>query len=244
MAVTSYYVTTDAMGSAASIIDDEGTAIERRSYDAFGKMNCLMPDGTKFESSTTGVDAGFQGQIMDEVTRLYQMGFRWYNHSLGRWLSPDPTGTESGANLTMFVANNPAANSDNFGLQYAAGISQGIASPGLPATSLQSMEILDFISKIQGVKRAVAAARMAECTYMHQRYDAYDCRKCRSLTTTKEEACERAKCFAQEVALRQKYVDMRCDSYLRDSILSIGGSEGQQAGHIKQIADKTEALIR
>jgi RHS repeat-associated protein len=232
------------MGSVAGVLDEEGTVIERRSYDAFGEMKLMTPDGTSTETSAAKMDVGFQGQVIDEATNLYQMGFRWLDTALGRWLSRDPTGTESGANLTMFVANNPAANSDNFGLQHANGISQGITSPGLPGTSLQNMEILDLISKTQSISRAAAAARMAECAYMHLRYDAYDCRKCLFLITTKEEACERAKCFAQEIALRKKYVEMRCDFYLRNSILSIGGSEGKEAGHLEQIVDKTAALIR
>lgn len=46
MTITNYYVASDAMGSTTSILDEEGTVLERRSYDAFGEMNCMTPDGT------------------------------------------------------------------------------------------------------------------------------------------------------------------------------------------------------
>ena len=85
MTITDYYVTTDAMGSVTAILDDEGNVLERRSYDAFGEMTCMTPDGTPVAESPTGLDVGFQGQIRDEGNGLYQMGFRWYNPTIGRW---------------------------------------------------------------------------------------------------------------------------------------------------------------
>jgi hypothetical protein len=36
MTVTRYYVTSDAMGSATAILDEDGNVLERRSYEAFG----------------------------------------------------------------------------------------------------------------------------------------------------------------------------------------------------------------
>ncbi|NBR32142.1 MAG: RHS repeat-associated core domain-containing protein [Sphingomonadaceae bacterium] len=117
MAVTSYYVTTDAMGSAASIIDEEGMAIERRSYDAFGEMKLMTPDGTPTETSATKVDVGFQGQVRDDISGLYQMGYRWYNTTLGRWLSRDPIGNRGGVNQQCFANNAPIDLNDKYGLQ-------------------------------------------------------------------------------------------------------------------------------
>ena len=54
----------------------------------------MLPDGTPVAISPTGVDVGFQGQVRDEVTGLSQMGYRWYNPVLGRWLSRDPIGLD------------------------------------------------------------------------------------------------------------------------------------------------------
>ncbi len=116
MTITDYYVTTDAMGSVTAILDEEGNVLERRSYDAFGEMICMAPGGTPVAESPTGLDVGFQGQIRDEVTGLYQMGYRWYNPVLGRWLSRDPVGLHGGVNQCMMETNSPITLLDDYGL--------------------------------------------------------------------------------------------------------------------------------
>ena len=116
MTITDYYVTTDAMGSVTAILDEEGNVLERRSYDAFGEMTCMTPDGTPVAECPTGVDVGFQGQVRDEVAGLYQMGYRWYNPVLGRWLSRDPIGLVGGFNCFDFAHNKPTEWSDPLGL--------------------------------------------------------------------------------------------------------------------------------
>ena len=62
MPITNYYVASDGMGSVTAIIDEDGNVLERRSYDAFGDMSCMLPDGTPVANSPTGVDVGFQGK--------------------------------------------------------------------------------------------------------------------------------------------------------------------------------------
>jgi RHS repeat-associated protein len=116
MTITDYYVTTDAMNSVTAILDEDGNVLERRSYDAFGEMTCMSPDGTPVTESPTGVDVGFQGQIRDEDTGLYQMGYRWYNPALGRWLSRDPVGLHGGVNCNVFSINSPVEELDLYGL--------------------------------------------------------------------------------------------------------------------------------
>ena len=116
MPITNYYVATDAMNSITAILDEDGNVLERRSYAAFGEMTCMLPDGTPVAVSPTGVDVGFQGQVRDDFTGLYQMGYRWYNPMLGRWLSRDPIGLKGGDSATYFCVNNPSSNIDVVGL--------------------------------------------------------------------------------------------------------------------------------
>ena len=117
MTITDYYVATDAMGSVTAILDDEGNVLERRSYDAFGEMTCMTPDGTPIAESPIGMNVGFQGQVRDEATGLYPMGFRCLNPNLGRWISRDPIGLYGGENDAAFVHNRPTNLSDNQGLE-------------------------------------------------------------------------------------------------------------------------------
>lgn len=117
MTITDYYVATDAMNSVTAILDEDGNVLERRSYDAFGDVTYMAPDGTPVAESPTGLDVGFQGQIRDEVTGFYQMGYRWYNAVLGRWLSRDPIGVVGGLNLYASFRNSPSVYFDNIGLR-------------------------------------------------------------------------------------------------------------------------------
>jgi RHS repeat-associated protein len=120
------------MGSVTAILDEDGNVIERRSYDAFGEMTCMAPDGTPVAASPTGVDVGFQGQIRDDVTGLYQMGYRWYNPVLGRWISRDPIGMAAGQNLVRFVNNRPQDRIDSFGLKEDSTIELGRSRRDVP----------------------------------------------------------------------------------------------------------------
>lgn len=129
MAVTDYYVTTDAMGSVMAVLDETGNVLERRSYDAFGEATYMLPDGTVVPDSPTGVDIGFQGQLMDKLTGMYQMGYRWYSPVLGRWVSRDPIGLEGGINVAAFVGNCPIILSDSYGL-LTAKLSIGLYARG------------------------------------------------------------------------------------------------------------------
>jgi uncharacterized protein RhaS with RHS repeats len=53
---------------------------------------------------------------MDELTGMYQMGYRWYSPVLGRWVSRDPIGLEGGVNPSTFCLNIPTVAGDAFGL--------------------------------------------------------------------------------------------------------------------------------
>jgi RHS repeat-associated protein len=116
MPITNYYVSSDGMGNVTAIVDEDGNVLERRNYDAFGEMSCMLPDGTPVATSPTGVDVGFHGQVREEATGLYQMGYRWYSPTLGRWLSRDPVALWGGPNLFTMAGNCPVTRGDAYGL--------------------------------------------------------------------------------------------------------------------------------
>ena len=126
MPTADYYVTSDAMGSATAILDEDGNVLERRTYDAFGEMTCMVPDGTPVTESPTRWHVGFQGQIRDDATGLYQMGYRWYSPTLGRWASADPTGLKGGINHYASFGNTPNTHLDPWGLAWEITPGQGL----------------------------------------------------------------------------------------------------------------------
>jgi len=104
------------MGSVTSVLSSTGEVLERRSYDAFGQVTYMLPDGTPVATSPTGLKVGFHGQLLDQFTGMYQMGYRWYSPVLGRWASRDPVGLAGGSNPYVMAGNSPATATDVYGL--------------------------------------------------------------------------------------------------------------------------------
>jgi RHS repeat-associated protein len=137
------------MGSATAILDEDGNILERRSYEAFGEMTCMQPDGSPVEISPTGVDVGFQGQVRDEVTGLYQMGYRWYNPVLGRWLSRDPIGLAGGGNLQGAFGNAASINVDTYGQMFFIEYVDGKSGKVMKAEGDTAKEFVDVVQRCE-----------------------------------------------------------------------------------------------
>jgi RHS repeat-associated protein len=78
-------------------------------YDAYGNLT----------SETAAVDClfGYTGQLYDNATGLQNNLNRWYDPSVGRWMSQDPIGFGGGdANLYRYVGNSPLGYRDPSGL--------------------------------------------------------------------------------------------------------------------------------
>jgi RHS repeat-associated protein len=88
---------------------DMTTAVNHLIYDAFGRVTS--------ESNPT-IDSLFlfTGRPFDSDTRLQNNLNRWYDASVGRWLSEDPIGFAGGdGNLYRYVGNKPLASLDPSG---------------------------------------------------------------------------------------------------------------------------------
>ncbi len=60
----------------------------------------------------------FSSEYHDDETGLIYYNYRYYNPTLGRWLSKDPIGENGGENLYGFVGNNSANIIDRLGLAW------------------------------------------------------------------------------------------------------------------------------
>jgi len=77
---TPWYPLTDANGTVLALVDEEGNVRRGSPLDAWG-----APQG-----DDSKLPLAFQGRPYDGVTGLYDMRARWYDPSLGRFISPDP----------------------------------------------------------------------------------------------------------------------------------------------------------
>jgi len=97
--IATKYQHTDALGSPVVVTNASGTVIERNDYEPYGAVIG--------KPAYSGI--GYTGHVMDGGTGLTYMQQRYYDQSIGRFLSVDPVTANSGtgANFSRYwYANN------------------------------------------------------------------------------------------------------------------------------------------
>lgn len=107
-----YYFLADLGGSIVAIADARGRVVSTFDYDAFGV--------TRAKNETVSSPFGFSGRELDAATGLYYFRARYYDPTLGRFLSTDPLAPVADEPLSfnpyIYVLNNPGRFSDPTGL--------------------------------------------------------------------------------------------------------------------------------
>jgi len=101
---TLYYLHSDHLGSTSLTTDANGNKVAELRYYPYGQ--------TRYSWNTTPTSHRFTGQISDEdSTGLYFYNARYYDVTIGRFISVDTIVPEAGnpqaLNRYSFVANNP-----------------------------------------------------------------------------------------------------------------------------------------
>ncbi|WP_246022723.1 RHS repeat domain-containing protein [Cognatilysobacter terrigena] len=94
---TPKYQHTDALGSPVAVTNSNAQVIDRTQYEPYGATVGKSVDGP-----------GFTGHSMDAATGLAYMQQRYYDPSIGRFLSSDPVATSvrTGANFNRYAYAN------------------------------------------------------------------------------------------------------------------------------------------
>ncbi len=119
---TRRYYHTDGLGSTIVLTDTTGNFAAGMLYDAWGNVRAASADVGKYR---------FTGAELDTASGLYHMGARFYDPSVGRWLSEDPVQKQFepvSLNFYAYVANNPVALIDPTGA-YQVKCEGGCAGP-------------------------------------------------------------------------------------------------------------------
>ena len=114
---TPYFHHHDGLGSVTALTSDNGALLESYYYDAYGTPSVFNASAAPIANSAIGNRFLFTGREWFEPIDLQENRFRYYQPSLGRWLSRDPIGEEGGINLYGYVRNSPAGRTDPLGLQ-------------------------------------------------------------------------------------------------------------------------------
>ena len=100
----------DANGNVIDLIDTNGEFVAQYVYDPYGNLDV--------QSGVLSTDNVFRfsSKYADAEVGLTYYGFRYYQSSLGLWVSRDPLGEAAFANPYTYVANSPLNSYDLLGL--------------------------------------------------------------------------------------------------------------------------------
>ena len=113
---TTYYATTDQLGSVTQVTNSTGTVVWASEYTPYGGLA-----GAQGTYNFTGF---FTGKDIDPDTGLYYFNARWYDPELGRFVSEDPAG--QGTNWYSYCGNNPQTYTDPSGKDLVSALIGGI----------------------------------------------------------------------------------------------------------------------
>jgi len=98
-----YYLAGDHLGTTSVALDSSGNKVAESRHRPYGVE--------RWSSGTLPTDYRFTGQLFQESLGIYQMGVRFYDPSLARWLSADTRVPEPGnpqaLNRYSYVLGNP-----------------------------------------------------------------------------------------------------------------------------------------
>lgn len=163
--VTRYrYLFTDVLGSVDVIADENGTAVERMSFDVHGRRRS---EADWLSAVVYGADAttrrGYTGHEQIDGAGLIHMRARMYDPQLGRFLQPDPMiepDATQGWNRYSYVLNNPMTATDPTGMLSRREAIAGIRTVAAIAITVYSGQML-FSSMCLSPAAAAAAASSA-----------------------------------------------------------------------------------
>jgi RHS repeat-associated protein len=266
-----YYPLQDLLYRTTALTDSSANIVEAYDTDAYG--NTLIFSAVGSGSSWWDDDATqaafpacpyiFTGQRFDAETGLYYYKRRYYSPVLGRFLSRDPIGYQSGSDLYEYVWDNPLTRFDPLGTNPAIvlvvpilGLTAAEAAAAAMGLTLIACLANDACIKaiMEGIEAgvqaigatALAIARVA-CAAIHDAYELTEsnCDGCRDDEETGATFCERfgrcvhatlnAACWTAAVTGRIDYLVAGCDFVFAD---------GKFKGHAKQIVEKASAANR
>jgi RHS repeat-associated protein len=101
----------DNQGTVKDLVDNSGAVLNHITYDSYGRVIAVTNPAVEFRY-------GYTGREQDNETALDYYRARYYDPSVGRFISQDPIGFSAGdSNLYRYVLNSPVNATDPSGLE-------------------------------------------------------------------------------------------------------------------------------
>ena len=164
------YFHTDALGSITAVTDDSGKVVERRSYEAFGKIRAMdygVNNNTQ-ANLTIETARSFTGhEQIGEIEGLVHMNARIYDSDIGRFLSADTIVQDiydtQAFNPYSYVRNNPLKYTDPSGHSFLGDLWDKWLKPALAIVAAVVVAIYapQFLSTYMGIAEGSMASVVA-----------------------------------------------------------------------------------
>ena len=168
---TMRYYLADGLGSVTSLTDAKGNLTSTYQYDSFG--NLTASTGSIFNPFR------YTGREFDTETGLYFYRARYYDPSIGRFISEDPIRFGGGINFYRYCLNNPVNLIDSLGLSPACELGcvlLGTARTGITVHIISGVDALigGLLSKVRmpAIANLSATAAVAGVSGMSQYWGA------------------------------------------------------------------------
>jgi RHS repeat-associated protein len=133
---STYYVTTDHLGSGDLVLDSAGIVLARESFTPFGERRGSnwqgLPSAGDKSAFADVTRRGFTGHEMLDAVNLIHMNGRVYDPHLGRFLSADPIiptiSLSQALNPFSYVMNNPLTLIDPSGYSWLSKLFRSIGN--------------------------------------------------------------------------------------------------------------------
>ena len=121
---SAYFFVKNLQGDITAIMSYTGTVVAKYTYDAWGKLLSVRDGNNANVTSATHIanlnPFRYRGYIYDTETGLYYLNSRYYDASVGRFISPDGQlagvgGELLGYNMYAYCFNNPINMTDETG---------------------------------------------------------------------------------------------------------------------------------
>jgi len=148
------YFLTDHLGSTGALTDGSGNLLEQTAYDSFGNS-----------SGSPRTRYGYTGRERDPDTGMLYNRARFYDPQVGRFVSEDPIGFNSGQmNFYVYAGSNPTNLVDPTGL-WETGVHKAIIDEAFKCLSAAARERLENAS--EEVDSAWGGSWMERYAYQH-----------------------------------------------------------------------------